>query len=71
MSDNNNSGFGLGRLLALIIAIATAIIGYEIHGSIFWTIIDFFFWPIVWIKWFICSEVNITIIKQAFDFFLQ
>lgn len=44
-------------------------IGYRINHSLFWAIIDFFFAPIAWIKWFICEEVNITIIKETFSFF--
>ena len=54
-----------------VFAIATAIIGYAIHHSIFWAIVDFFFWPIAWIKWLVCSEVNLTIIKNAFSFFMN
>jgi len=59
------------KLIAFIISLATAIIGYEIHSSIFWSIIDFFFWPFAWIKWAIFHEVNVSIIKSAFEFFLQ
>ena len=55
----------------LIIAILTATIGYSIHHSIFWSICDFLFWIFAWIKWIILQEVNITIIKSAFQFFLQ
>jgi hypothetical protein len=55
-----------------ICAIFTAIIGYHINdGSLFWAIIDLLFWPIAWIKWLICQEVNISIIKEAFSFFLR
>ena len=70
MANSNNSGSGFS-LLYLIIAIATTRIGYFIHGSIFWSIVDFFFWPLAWIKWLLCSEVNMTIIKQAFAFFMS
>ena len=59
------------RIAAFIAALATAIIGHEIHNSIFWSIIDFFFWPFAWIKWAIFHEVNVSIIKSAFEFFLQ
>ena len=59
------------KLALLIVSIASAIIGYEIHSSFFWSIIDFFFWPLAWIKWIIFQEVNLTIIKNAFEFFLQ
>jgi hypothetical protein len=54
-----------------IVAILTAIIGHEIHGSVFWSIVDFFFWPFAWLKWLILQEVNMTIIKEAFSFFLS
>lgn len=61
----------MGRLIAILIAIATAIIGHHIHGSFFWSIVDFLFWPIAWIKWLICQEVSISIIKESFAFFLS
>ena len=55
-----------------VFAIITAIIGYNVnHQSLFWAIVDFFFWPLAWIKWLICAEVNLTIIKQSFSFFFQ
>jgi hypothetical protein len=69
--SNNNSGYGIGNFLYTIVAIATAIIGYNIHGSIFWAIVDFLFAPIAWIKWLICQEVNLTIIRESFSFFMQ
>ncbi len=55
----------------LVIGAATAMIGHKIHGSIFWSIADFFFAPLAWVKWLICSEVNVSIIKDAFAFFLK
>lgn len=48
----------------------TAMVGYQIHGSIFWSVMDFIFWPLAWCKWFIMHEVSVSIIKQAFSFFL-
>jgi hypothetical protein len=59
------------RAIYLIFALCTAMIGYTIHGSLFWAIVDFFFSPIAWCKWLICHEVNMTIIHQTFDFFLK
>ena len=70
MSDNSNSS-GIGRFIYLILAVATAMIGYTIHSSIFWAIMDFFFMPFAWIKWLVFQEVNLTIIKETFSFFLQ
>jgi hypothetical protein len=61
----------LNTIVWVAIATSTAIIGYQIHHSIGWAILDFIFWPIAWIKWLICHEVNLTIIKQAFEFFLK
>jgi hypothetical protein len=54
-----------------ILALLTAMIGYQIHNSFFWAIMDFFFMPFAWIKWLIMHEVNITIIKETFSFFLK
>jgi len=58
-------------VLYLIISIATAVIGMQIHNSVFWAIVDFFFWPFAWLKWLICHEVSISIIKEAFSFFFN
>lgn len=55
-------------LVKFIFCLSTAMIGYKIHGSLFWSIINFFFAPISWIKWLICQEVNMTIIKETFSF---
>lgn len=56
----------------IIFALPTAIIGYTINqGSVFWSIIDFIFWPLAWLKWVICQEVTLTIIKHSFDWFFK
>lgn len=52
-----------------ILSILTCIIGYNIHGSVFWAIFDFIFAPLVWLKWFIFREVTVTIIKESFSWF--
>lgn len=55
-----------------ICAIMTAIIGHTINdGSIFWAVIDFFFWPFAIIKWLICHEICLTVIKESFSFFMK
>lgn len=59
------------QLIYTLISIATACIGYHIHSSIFWAVIDFFFWPLAWLKWLVCQEVSVSIIKETFSFFLQ
>lgn len=52
-----------------IFAVATAVIGMQIHGSVAWAIVDFLFWPLAWVKWLICHEVSLPIIKAAFAWF--
>lgn len=51
------------------VAIVVAMLGYTIHGSIFWSIIDFLFWPIAIIKWIICHELTLAIIQKTFAWF--
>lgn len=69
--SNNNSNSGGYSVVTLILAIITARVGYFIHGSIGWSIVDFIFWPFAWLKWLLCDEVNMTVIKSAFSFFLS
>ena len=58
------------RFLYIILCTATAMIGYTIHGSLFWSIVNFIFCPISWAKWLICKEVSLSVIKQTFAFLL-
>ena len=60
-----------GNLLWGIFSIGTAIVGYEIHSSIFWSIMDFLFSPLAWAKWLVCHQISISVIKSAFSFFLK
>ena len=59
------------QALYFIVAIVTAMIGHQIHNSLFWSVVDFIFWPFAWGKWLICKQVSISIIKAAFAFFLK
>jgi hypothetical protein len=62
------------RLIGLsyvLFSMCTAKVGFEIHGSIFWSIINFIFTVFSWLKWILFEEVNLTIIKNAFDFILD
>ena len=72
MSNNSKNGctVNLGGG-ALLFGLPTAMIGYHIHGSVFWAIMDFFFWAFAWLKWIICQEVNVSIIKATFSWFFQ
>ena len=55
----------------LCLALASAMIGHTIHHSLFWSVVDFVFWPIAWCKWLICQQVNLSIIRATFGFFLR
>ncbi len=55
----------------LLFGTLTSIIGYEIHRSMFWAVVDFFLYPFVWIKWLIFHEVSVSIIDNAFDWFFN
>lgn len=61
----------IGSFVYFFFAVATAMIGHVIHHSIFWSVMDFFFAPLAWLKWLICHQVSISIVKTAFSFFLQ
>lgn len=66
--ENNRT---IGGVIYMIFAICTGVIGHQIHGSIGWAILDWIFAPLAWLKWLLCHEVNISIIKHAFDFFFK
>lgn len=70
MSDDKASNAGCSGF-GIIGAVATAIIGWSMHGSVFYTIMDILFWPLVWCKWLIMQQVTTTIIKNAFSFFFK
>jgi len=55
----------------LILGVLTSMVGYTIHNSIFWAIMDVLFWPFAWIKWLVLKQVNLSIIKETFEFFLK
>jgi hypothetical protein len=61
----------LTKLLWLALSTGTAMVGMTIHGSLFWATVDFFFFPLCWLKWFFFHEVNLTIIKNTFTFFFN
>jgi len=59
-------------LLYTLFCVLTAMIGYNINNqSLFWAIVDFIFTPLAWIKWIICQEVTLSIIKHTFAWFFN
>lgn len=59
------------EILGAIFCTATAIIGYHMHHSLFWAIVDFVFAPLVWVKWLILHEVTLSIIRESFAWFFR
>lgn len=57
--------------LVIIAASLTAMVGYHIHGDLFWAVIDFFFWPWALLKWLFYGEINLTVIRETFGFLLK
>jgi len=57
--------------MSVLFATCTAMIGHTIHGGIFWTVCNFLFAPPSWIKWLICQDVNLSIIKHTFHFLMS
>ena len=57
------------KILYPIFCILTSIVGNNIHGSIFWSIVDFFFAPIAIIKWLIYKELTMKVIESSFTWF--
>lgn len=62
---------GPRSFLWALFCLATANIGMHIHHSVFWAVVDFVFAPLAWLKWFLCQEVTLSIIKESFAWFLQ
>jgi hypothetical protein len=69
-SSENSVGCAFPGLYMLF-GIVAAKVGYTIHHSIFWAIVDFFFPFFATIKWLLCEEINMSIIKSAFSFFFN
>lgn len=47
--------------LVIIAASLTAMVGYRIHGDLFWAIL----------KWLFYGEINLSVIKETFGFLLK
>mgnify|MGYP003624172426 FL=1 len=57
------------RILYTLFCVAISMIGYTIHGSLIWAILNFIFAPIALIKWLIYHEITLNIIKETFSWF--
>ena len=61
----------IGSFLHVLLSVATGIVGYTIHQSLCYAIVNGVFYPIAWAKWLICKEVNLSILREAFGFLLN
>lgn len=61
---NNFYGF-----LYTLLCVCTAMIGYTIHGSLFYSFLNFIFAPISIIYWLITHQITLAVIKVTFGFF--
>lgn len=60
-----------GRVVYLILYIVTGMLGYTIHGSLFWAVVDMIFTPITLVYWLITHQINATVITETFGFLLK
>jgi hypothetical protein len=67
----------IDKIAAIIVTFGTSFLGYSINQKaeswcpFIWSIIDGVFWPLAWLKWLICHQVNLSVVKEAFGFFLK
>ena len=61
----------LGEGLYLIFCVATAMIAYHITHDECDAILAFLFAPLYWVYWLVTHQINLTIIKETFAFFLK
>jgi hypothetical protein len=59
------------QLIYLFLAAIVAILGYHIHGSVFFGFIDFLFWPLALMKWLIYKQISLSVIKSTFTWFFK
>lgn len=69
--EQSSSQSSFIKTINTIFALLTANIGLTIHNSFFWTIVDFLLFPLVWLKWIILHEVNLSIIQKSFEWFFK
>ena len=59
----------VGRLLYIVFAACISMIGYTINNSLAWAIVNYLFAPLSLIKWMICHEITLNVIKTTFSWF--
>jgi len=65
------------RIVYFVMAVLFGILAYHINvidGSscpLFWSIVDFIFFPIPLVKWLICHQITWAIIRETFSWFFN
>ncbi len=55
----------------LIFCVLTGMVAHRLYHDVLISIISGIFWPIAWIKWLICHEVTLSVLKYTFNWFLN
>lgn len=57
--------------ILLLFDVVIGMIGYTINGSIFWAIVDAIFSPLALIKWLVCHQLTLAVLRETFSFLGQ
>lgn len=59
------------EVLYLIFCVLTGMIAHKLYHDVLIAIICALFAPIAWIKWLICHDVTLAVLKATFNWFFQ
>jgi hypothetical protein len=59
---------GLRAFFNVVYCLATGLVGYSVHHSIFWAFLDGILAPATWVKWAMTHEVSWNLINSTFHF---
>jgi hypothetical protein len=58
-------------IIYVLFCVATGMIAHKLYHDVLIAIIAGVFAPISWIKWLICHEVTLSVLKATFDWFFK
>ena len=59
------------EIIYLLFCVATGMIAHKLYHDVLIAILSAIFWPIAWIKWLICHEVTLNLLKATFQWFFE
>jgi shikimate 5-dehydrogenase len=71
MSDSPQRNNRFLKTLYLILCILTAMVGYTIHHNVGYAVLNFIFAPISIAYWLVTHQINISVLRETFSFFLK